>query len=175
MYSDVILPRAVPPARTASRRGPHDRRAPCCPGRRRGEGYSVELFDMTGNTVTVVTLPASALRLPTTADRPAVPALLCLNLPAGSLRQPQAVHGAPSAPELVPTRARWGPIPAPCMPLCWTPRVVIRPFPRCTRIDGSDGNCQHPTRECPLARTSAGHDLMRAKRSALEETSSRRP
>jgi hypothetical protein len=35
------------------------------------EGYSVEFFDMTGNTVAVVTLPATALRLPTPADRPA--------------------------------------------------------------------------------------------------------
>jgi hypothetical protein len=39
------------------------------------EGYSVELFDMTGNTVAVITLPASALRIPTPADRPAVRAL----------------------------------------------------------------------------------------------------
>jgi hypothetical protein len=39
------------------------------------EGYSVEFFDMTGNTVAVVTLPASALRLPTPADRPAARAL----------------------------------------------------------------------------------------------------
>jgi hypothetical protein len=39
------------------------------------EGYSVEFFDMTGNTVAVVTVPASALRLPTPADRPAVRAL----------------------------------------------------------------------------------------------------
>jgi hypothetical protein len=39
------------------------------------EGYSVEFFDMTGNTVTVATLPASALRLPTRADLPAVRAL----------------------------------------------------------------------------------------------------
>jgi hypothetical protein len=39
------------------------------------EGYSVEFFDMTGNTVAVVTLPASALRLPSPADRPAVRAL----------------------------------------------------------------------------------------------------
>jgi hypothetical protein len=39
------------------------------------EGYSVEFFDMTGNTVAAVTLPASALRLPTPADRPAVRAL----------------------------------------------------------------------------------------------------
>jgi len=39
------------------------------------EGYSVEFFDMTGNTVAVVTVPAGALRLPTPADRPAVRAL----------------------------------------------------------------------------------------------------
>jgi hypothetical protein len=39
------------------------------------EGYSVEFFDMTGNTVAVVTLPASAVRLPTPPDRPAVRAL----------------------------------------------------------------------------------------------------
>ncbi len=35
-------------------------------------GYSVEFFDMLGNTVAVVTLPASALRRPTMADRPFV-------------------------------------------------------------------------------------------------------
>jgi hypothetical protein len=39
------------------------------------EGYSVEFFDMTGNTVAVITLPERALRLPTPADRPAVRAL----------------------------------------------------------------------------------------------------
>jgi hypothetical protein len=39
------------------------------------EGYSVEFFDMTGNTVAVITVPASALRLPTPGDRPAVRAL----------------------------------------------------------------------------------------------------
>ena len=39
------------------------------------EGYTVEFFDMTGNTVTVATLPASALRVPTPADRPTVRAL----------------------------------------------------------------------------------------------------
>ena len=39
------------------------------------EGYSLEFFNMTGNTVAVVTLPASALRLPTPADRPTVRAL----------------------------------------------------------------------------------------------------
>jgi len=40
------------------------------PGRE--TGYSVEFFDMLGNTVAVVTLPASALREPSRADRPAV-------------------------------------------------------------------------------------------------------
>jgi hypothetical protein len=36
------------------------------------EGYSVEFFDMTGQTVAVAAVPASALRLPTRADRPTV-------------------------------------------------------------------------------------------------------
>jgi len=35
-------------------------------------GYSVEFFDMTGQTVAVVTVPASSLRDPTPADRPSV-------------------------------------------------------------------------------------------------------
>ena len=35
-------------------------------------GYSVEFFDMLGNTVAVATLSASALRAPSCADRPAV-------------------------------------------------------------------------------------------------------
>jgi hypothetical protein len=35
-------------------------------------GYSVEFFDMTGRTVAVVTVPASHLRVPTSADRPSV-------------------------------------------------------------------------------------------------------
>lgn len=39
------------------------------------EVYSVEFFDMTGNTVAVVIVPASAIRPPTPADRPAVRAL----------------------------------------------------------------------------------------------------
>lgn len=34
-------------------------------------GYSIEFFDMLGNTIAVVTLPASALRQPTREDRPA--------------------------------------------------------------------------------------------------------
>ncbi len=35
------------------------------------EGYSVEFFDMTGNTVAVVTVRGSVLRAPTQTDRPA--------------------------------------------------------------------------------------------------------
>lgn len=35
-------------------------------------GYSVEFFDMLGNTVAVVTLPESSLRSPTRTDRPSV-------------------------------------------------------------------------------------------------------
>jgi Domain of unknown function (DUF4926) len=35
-------------------------------------GYSVEFFDMTGNTVGLVTLPMSHFRLPASTDRPAV-------------------------------------------------------------------------------------------------------
>lgn len=35
-------------------------------------GYSVEFFDMLGNTVAVVTLPGSSFRTPSRADRPTV-------------------------------------------------------------------------------------------------------
>lgn len=35
-------------------------------------GYSVEFFDMLGNTVAVVTLPGSSFRTPTHGDRPTV-------------------------------------------------------------------------------------------------------
>jgi hypothetical protein len=35
-------------------------------------GYSIEFFYMVGNTLAVVTVPAQELRVPTTADRPAV-------------------------------------------------------------------------------------------------------
>lgn len=38
----------------------------------RATGYSIEFFDMLGNTIAVATLPASFLRTPTHADRPAV-------------------------------------------------------------------------------------------------------
>lgn len=35
-------------------------------------GYSVEFFDMLGNTVSIITLPMSCFRLPSSADRPTV-------------------------------------------------------------------------------------------------------
>ena len=74
MYSDVILTRDVAERglRTGDVGTVVERHA--VPGVAE-EGYSVEFFDMTGNTVAVATLPASALRLPTPADRPAVRAL----------------------------------------------------------------------------------------------------
>jgi Domain of unknown function (DUF4926) len=39
------------------------------------DGYSIEFFDMTGQTVAVVTVKASLLRIPTPADRPAARAM----------------------------------------------------------------------------------------------------
>jgi hypothetical protein len=39
------------------------------------EGWSVEFFDMKGNTVAVVTEPASHFRPPTAADRPSARSL----------------------------------------------------------------------------------------------------
>jgi hypothetical protein len=71
MYGDVILTRNVPEdgLRAGDVGTVVERHA--VPGVSE-DGYSVEFFDMTGNTVAVVTLPASSLRLPTPADRPAV-------------------------------------------------------------------------------------------------------
>jgi hypothetical protein len=69
-YQDVVLLRDIPEEGlcagdigTVVER--HD-----VPGRE--TGYSVEFFDMLGNTVAVATLPASTLRAPSRADRPAV-------------------------------------------------------------------------------------------------------
>lgn len=74
LYTDVILTRDVAESglRTGDVGTVVERHA--VPGVVE-EGYSVEFFDMTGNTVAVVTLPTNALRLPTPADRPAVRAL----------------------------------------------------------------------------------------------------
>jgi hypothetical protein len=73
MYGEVILTRDVPEhgVRAADVGTVVERHV--VPGVE--EGYSVEFFDMTGNTVAVVTVPASALRQPPPADRPAVRAL----------------------------------------------------------------------------------------------------
>jgi hypothetical protein len=74
LYSDVILTRDIPEGglRAGDVGTVVDRHV--VPGVAE-EGYSLEFFDMTGNTVAVVTLPASALRIPTPADRPAARAL----------------------------------------------------------------------------------------------------
>jgi Domain of unknown function (DUF4926) len=74
MYGDVILTRDVPEhGLRAGDVGTVVERHPV-PGIAE-EGYAVEFFDMTGNTVAVATLPATALRMPTPADRPAARAL----------------------------------------------------------------------------------------------------
>ena len=74
LYNDVILTRDVPEEglRAGDVGTVVDRHV--VPGVAE-EGYSLEFFDMTGNTVAVITLPASALRVPTPADRPAARAL----------------------------------------------------------------------------------------------------
>ena len=71
LYSDVILIRDIPEhgLRAGDVGTLVDRHV--VPGLAE-EGYAIEFFDMAGNTVAVVTVPASALRLPTPADRPAV-------------------------------------------------------------------------------------------------------
>ena len=73
LYSDVIVTRDIDEGLHAGDVGTvverHDIRGMA------EVGYSVEFFDMTGNTVAVVTVPASALRAPTRQDRPAARAL----------------------------------------------------------------------------------------------------
>ena len=73
MYGDVMLTRDV--TRVALRAGDGTVVELHVVLRGPEEGDSVEFFDMIRNTVAVVTLPASALRLPTPADRPSVRAL----------------------------------------------------------------------------------------------------
>ena len=70
MFSDVILTADVPEEdlRAGDIGTVVERHV--VPGQE--DGYSVEFFDMTGQTVAVATVPASSLRLPTHADRPAV-------------------------------------------------------------------------------------------------------
>lgn len=70
MCGDVVLTRDVPEHVRAGDIGAVVERH-VAPGVNE-EGYSVQFFDMAGNTVAVATVPASALRQPTAADRPAV-------------------------------------------------------------------------------------------------------
>ena len=74
LYSDVILTRDIDEHRLRAGDVATVVERHAVPGVTE-EGYSVEFFDMMGNTVAVVTLPASALRVPTPADRPAARAL----------------------------------------------------------------------------------------------------
>ena len=71
MYSDVVLTRDVPEHGVRAGHIGTVVERHVAPGVNE-EGYSVEFFDMAGNTVAVATLPASALRQPTAAGRPAV-------------------------------------------------------------------------------------------------------
>jgi len=73
MFGDVILTCDVPARglRAGDVGTVVERHA--APGRE--DGYSVEFFDMTGRTVAIITVPVSALRLPTAADRPSVRAM----------------------------------------------------------------------------------------------------
>lgn len=73
----------------------------------REEGYSVEFFDMAGNTVAVATLPASALRQPNGGGSASRAGTLRLKL-RGSGRAPQTVNGSQPSAELVPTGGNWG-------------------------------------------------------------------
>ena len=74
MYGDVILTRDVAEHGLRTRDVGTVVERHIVPGVAE-EGYSVEFFDMTGNTIGVATLPAIALRMPTPADRPAARAL----------------------------------------------------------------------------------------------------
>ena len=70
LYTDVILMQDVPDEGVkAGDVGVVVERHEVCG---RETGYSVEFFDMLGNTVAVATVPGSLLRAPTHADRPAV-------------------------------------------------------------------------------------------------------
>ena len=74
MYGEVILIRDVPESGLRAGDVGTVVERHVVPGASE-EGYSVEFFDMTGNSVAVVTLPAGTLRVPTPADRPTVRAL----------------------------------------------------------------------------------------------------
>ena len=70
LYSDIVLARDVPEEKLFA--GDVGTVVERHEATGRETGYTVEFFDMLGNTVAAVTLPARALRVPTSADRPAV-------------------------------------------------------------------------------------------------------
>ena len=72
-YSDVVLRTDVPDEGLAAGDVGTVVERHVVPGM--PEGYSVEFFDMTGQTVAVVTLSENSLRAPTRTDRPAVRAM----------------------------------------------------------------------------------------------------
>jgi hypothetical protein len=70
LYTEVILVRDVPEERVrAGDVGVVVERHEIAG---RETGYSVEFFNMVGNTVAVATVPGSTLRVPTREDRPTV-------------------------------------------------------------------------------------------------------
>jgi len=73
LYSDVILTTDLPEEQLRAGDVGTVVERHTTPGQE--DGYSVEFFDMTGDTVAILTLPASLLRSPTHADRPAVRAM----------------------------------------------------------------------------------------------------
>ena len=84
LYTDVVLVRDVPEEDLYAEDVGTVVECHEVPGRE--IGYSVEFFDMLGNTVAVVTLPASAPRAPTYTDRPAVRSERVASLSGTSLR-----------------------------------------------------------------------------------------
>ena len=70
LYSDVVLVRDVSEENLRSGDVGTVVERHSVPNRE--TGYSVEFFDMLGNTIAVVTLPQSYLREPTHTDRPSV-------------------------------------------------------------------------------------------------------
>ena len=70
LYTDVVLVQDVPEGKLRAGDVGTIVERHAVPNRE--VGYSIEFFDMLGNTIAVVTVPASFLRVPTHADRPAV-------------------------------------------------------------------------------------------------------
>jgi hypothetical protein len=93
MFGDVILTRDVPErGLRAGDVGTVVERQVVPDGREKG--HSVEFFDLTGTTVAIETLPASALGLPTPAERPADGALTRSAVPGPAIHSRTPWHSA---------------------------------------------------------------------------------